>query len=92
MHVRYLDKAVYSINEVRAELGKEPVKNGDIRYIKLGNQIVFLNDLDNSDNITDQGARQATSGLIDTTSNVQNQIDQLRILIENEVTGDKEGE
>lgn len=46
--MRYLDRAVLSVNEVRkiAKLG-DPVKGGDKRILRLGNTIIDLEELEN---------------------------------------------
>lgn len=43
----YLDKGVYSINEVRKRLGLETIPGGDRPFILVQNQVVFIDDLNN---------------------------------------------
>jgi len=42
----YLDRGVKSINEVRQELGYAPIEGGSRHFLKVGNGILFLDEID----------------------------------------------
>lgn len=70
--VRYLDRAVLSVNEVRkiAKLG-DPVKGGDKRILVVGRDIIDLEELDN-ENIGNENNTNENNNTNNTEEKIQN--------------------
>jgi SPP1 gp7 family putative phage head morphogenesis protein len=41
----YLEKGIYSINEIRREEGLEPIEGGDKPFITIGNQVYYIDEI-----------------------------------------------